>query len=124
MLVESANWPSTAAPMPPMPKASPKNKPEIGPDAAGHQLLRVDQMAGERRRQHQADDHGERSGPEQVGVRQQQRERQDAEDGAPDHVFAADAIADGTADDGARGDRAEKHEQVHLRGLHRDVEPG
>ena len=105
-----------------MPNAKPKNTPGDQADPARHQLLRVDHDRRERRGQDQADDHGQHRGPEQVGVRQQQRERQDAEDRAPDHVLAAEAIADRPAEDRAGGDRAEEHEQVELRGLHRDVE--
>ena len=54
-------------------------------------------------------------------MRQQQRERQHAEDRSPDHVLATDAIAQRPAEDRARGDGAEKHEEVQLRALDRDV---
>jgi hypothetical protein len=42
------------------------------PDAAGHEVLRVNDDRGESREQNQPDDHGKHRRPEQVGVRQQQ----------------------------------------------------
>ncbi|CAM2158991.1 hypothetical protein PT2222_50047 [Paraburkholderia tropica] len=89
---------------------------------ARNQFLRVDEDRRERRGQHDADDHREHAGPEQVRVGQQQRERRDAQDRTPDHVLAADAVADRAADDRARGHGGEEHEQVHLRGLHGQME--
>ena len=48
-------------------------------------------------------------------MRQQQRERQHAEDRDPDHVFAPDPVADRAAGEGPRRHRGEEHEQQDLR---------
>ena len=77
-------------------------------DFARHQFLSVNQDGGEGRRQNHADDHAEDAGPEQVRIGQHQGERQHAEDGAPDDIFAPDAIANGSADDGARRNGARR----------------
>ena len=45
----------------------------------------------------------------------------DAEDRPEDHLAAADAVADRSADDRARRDGAEEQEQVDLRALHREL---
>ena len=44
-------------------------------DASRHELLRVDDDRREGGREDQADHDGEHRGPEEIGVRQQQRER-------------------------------------------------
>ena len=89
---------------------------------AGHQLLRVHHDGREGRGQDQADRHGEHAGPEQVRVRQQQREGQHAEDRNPDHVLAAQPVAERAAEDAAGRHRGQEHEQVQLGGAHRQVE--
>src|ERR1700678_274985 len=91
-------------------------------DLARQQLLRVHHDRRERRGEDQADHHRERAGPEQVGVRQQQRERQRAQDRKPDDVLAAEAVTKRTADDRPHGYRGDEHEQVELRDLHRHAE--
>ena len=60
--------------------------------------------------------------PEQVRVGQQHRERKYAQDRHPDHELPAEAVADGPAQDGACGHRAEEDEQVELRRAHRHAE--
>ena len=70
-----------------MPNANPKNTPAIEPDASGHQLLRVDDDRRERGREDQPDDDRQHRRPEQIRVRQQQRKRQDAQNGYPDHYL-------------------------------------
>ena len=52
---------------------------------------------------------------------EQQRERQHAEDRPPDHEFASETIAQGAADESARGGRAKEDKQIDLRNLHRDL---
>jgi hypothetical protein len=47
-------------------------------------------------------------------MRQQQGERQGAQDGQPDHAAAADAVAQWAAEQRAGGDGAEEHEQMQL----------
>ena len=59
---------------------------------------------------------------DQADMGQDQRERQDAEDRGPDHVLAAEAVADRPADQGADRDANEEHEEEDLRGLHRHAE--
>ena len=93
-------------------------------DAAGDEFLGVDEDGGKRRGDDEADDDGEDPGPEEVGIRQEQGEGQDAEDGAPDNVFAAEAIADGATEEGAGGGGSEEGEEVQLRALDGDVEAG
>jgi hypothetical protein len=66
----------------------------------------------------QPDHDTEDRGPEQIRVRQRQRERQDAENRAPDHVLPADPVAHRPANESPRGHSAQKHEQVDLRGSH------
>jgi len=92
------------------------------PDPAGDELLRVHEDRGERRREDQSDRYGQDAGPEQVGERQREGEREHAEDGSPDHPLRADPIADRPAENRPRGDRAKEHEQVQLRARHRDAE--
>ena len=56
-------------------------------------------------------------------MRQRQRERQGADDGDPDHRPPADPVGERAADQRSRGDRGHEHEQVHLRVVHRQLEP-
>src|SRR6267142_2864172 len=58
---------------------------------------------------------------EKVGVGKEQSEWQNAENGDPYDVFAADFVAHGTADNGAGGDGAEKNKKVELSALKRHV---
>ncbi len=58
----------------------------------------------------------------QIGVRQGEGERRDAEDGNPDDELASVAIADRSAEDGAERDREEEKKQMELRALDREVE--
>src|SRR6266851_1224199 len=81
-----------------------------GANSSGQEFLGVDEDGGKGGGQDQADDDAENAGPEKIGVGQQQSERQNAENGNPDDVFAADLVAHGAADDGAGGDGAEKNE--------------
>ncbi len=46
------------------------------------------------------------TGPKKIYVRQQQSERQHAQNGAPDYVFTPNVIADGSANDGANSNRS------------------
>ena len=55
-------------------------------------------------------------------VRIEEGKGQHAEDGAPDDVFAADAVADGASGEGSDGGCAQEQEQVDLRALDGDVE--
>ncbi len=55
-------------------------------------------------------------------MRQQQRERQCAEDRDPDHVAPADAVTDRPAEERAGRHRAEEQEQIELRALGRHAE--
>ena len=103
-------------------ECEPEEEPRNQTHTSRHQFLRVDEDGREGRRQDHADDHAQHACPEQVDVRQRQAERQHAEDRSPDDVFPADPVADRTADERAGGHGREKHEQVQLRALHRDVE--
>src|SRR5216683_8265700 len=60
-----------------------------GADSSGQEFLSVDEDGGKGGGQDQADDDAENAGPEKIGVGQQQSERQNAENGNPDDVFAA-----------------------------------
>src|SRR5471030_1702590 len=92
-----------------------------GSYSAGHQFLGIDQDRRKGRGQNQADYGAEDAGPKKVGIGQRQGEREHAEDGAPDDVLAADTVANGAADDGPGGNRAQEDEQMHLRALHGHV---
>ncbi|MNF80875.1 hypothetical protein D3C84_631280 [compost metagenome] len=92
------------------------------PDIARHQFLGIHNNRRERRGEDEADDHAENTGPEQVDMRQQQREWRDAEDREPDHRLTPDLVADRPTEEGPRRHRAEKQEQVQLRTGHRQVE--
>ncbi len=91
-------------------------------DPAGHQLLGVDQDRREGRGEHQSDDDAEGRGPAQADVGQEQGEGQDPQDGGPDDPLAADAVADGPAQDGARGHGPQEQEEPHLGAADREAE--
>src|SRR5271168_1277493 len=84
-------------------------------DIAGRQFLRVDDHRRERRRQDQSDCDAVDDRADETKMRQQQGERQHAEDRDPDYVLAPDAVADRAARESARRDRAEEDEQQDLR---------
>ena len=77
-------------------------------DAAGKQLLRVDDDGRERRGEDQADRDRQHGRPEQVHVRQNERERKHAQDRDPDHRLEAEPIADGAAAKSSGRDGARK----------------
>ena len=68
---------------PPCRTRSRRTRPRSSPMRPGSELLRIDDDRGKRRRQDQADHHGQNRRPEQVRVRQRQRERTDAENRSP-----------------------------------------
>jgi hypothetical protein len=85
-------------------------------------MLSVDEDCRKGRSKDDADDDPENTGPEKAGIRQKQGERKHPENGPPDDEFAAEAVADWPADDGACGDSAKENEKVDLGTLHRDME--
>ena len=92
------------------------------PYPPGHEFLRVDQNRGEG--EGSAPGQSPRSGRRSDGVvhGERQRKRQHAEDGPPDHVLAANAVAHRSADDRPCRHRTQKHEQADLRCSHGNVE--
>ena len=85
-------------------------------------LGRVHQDGREGARHDHADDDREHRRPEQVGERQQQRERHGAQDREPDDLAAAEAVAQVAADQRSHRLGHQEQEQQHLRDLHRDRE--
>src|ERR1700676_4491814 len=106
----------------PQTESEPEKEPGDHADSSGNQILGVDQNRGKRRSQNQADDDGENGGPEQIDVRQEQAERQNAQNRDPDYVAAADAVAHRPADDGSGSHGSEKNEEMNLCVLRGDME--
>src|SRR5260370_29664814 len=92
------------------------------PDFSGHEFLGIDENSGESGGQDEADDHAQNASPEEIGVGQHQSEGKNAQDRAPDNVFASDFVAHRTADVSSRGDSRKKQEEVQLRALNGKVE--
>ncbi|GCC42489.1 hypothetical protein chiPu_0026807, partial [Chiloscyllium punctatum] len=92
-------------------------------EAMRHQFLREHDDRRRRRRDDQADHDRQHRAGEQPGIGQRQRERQRAEDREPDHVFAAEAIAERATDERAGSVRGKEDEQIELCRLRRDAEP-
>ena len=105
-----------------MPNASPKKIPETRPTLPGRSSCANTMIAGNAEASPAPMITDRIDGGGQPDVRQDQRERQDAQDRRPDHVFAAEAIADRAADHRAGGDRGEEDEEQDLRVLHRHAE--
>ena len=91
-------------------------------DAVGEEFLGIDENGGERGGEDDADDDGEDGAPKQIRVGQQEGKGGGAQNGDPDDGLAADAVADGTADDRAGGDGGEKQEEEQLGVLDGDLE--
>lgn len=100
----------------------PEKDPGDHPDLAGHQVGGVDQDGGECRGDDESDDDGERDRAGQVRIGQQQGEGRSPEDGAPDHVFTPETVAQRPAGDRADSRCPEECEEAVLRPLHRDPE--
>src|SRR5258708_2574345 len=81
-----------------------------GAHLAGHEFLREYDDGRERRGQHESDDETQGTGPRQADERQKYRERRNAQDGCPNDALAADAVADGTAEERAERHREQKYE--------------
>src|SRR5229473_3483275 len=75
----------------------------------------------ERAGQDEAYDDAEDAGPVEIGIGQDQSEGKDAQDRAPDDIFAANFIAHRAADESSRGDSSKKEEEVQLRILNGEV---
>src|ERR1700730_9759109 len=103
------------------PKRQPEERSRYRPHFRGHQLLRENQNRGKRRRQNQSNNHAQNSRPEQIRVRQDQRERQHAQYRIPDHHFASHAVAHRPAKKCSRRHRAKKRKQMNLRAPNRHV---
>ena len=105
-----------------MPNATPKNTPEIMPKRCGISSCAntmIDDVADERIRPMNT---VSTALAEQAGIGQRQRERQRAEDREPDDVFAAEAIAERSAEERAGRVGGEEDEEIELRRLGRDAE--
>ena len=100
----------------------PEKDPGDHPDLAGHQVGGVDQDGGECRGDDESDDDGEHDRAGQVRIGQQQGEGRSPEDGAPDHVFTPETVAQRPAGDRADSRCPEECEEAVLRPLHRDFE--
>src|SRR5690606_19067643 len=92
-------------------------------DFPGHEFLCVDEDRGEGGGEDHTDRDAEHARPGEADVWEREGEGEHAEDRAPDHELPAEAVSDRPADDRARGDGAEKDEEVDLCGLYRDAEP-
>ena len=93
-----------------------------GTDFGGDEILSVDEDSGKGGGKDDADDDTKNAGPEKARIGQKQGERKYAENGPPDDEFAAEAVADWSADDSTCGDSGEENEKVDLGALHRDME--
>ncbi|KAG0732304.1 hypothetical protein G6F23_014451 [Rhizopus arrhizus] len=87
-----------------------------------HHLLRVDHDRRERRGQHEADQHCQHRRPEQIRMRQHQRERRHTQDRRPDDRLATDAVTQRAAEETTGGRGHQEREQVQLRLCHRNAE--
>src|SRR6202049_208142 len=85
-----------------------------GADLAGHQLLGEYHDGGECRGQNQPDDETQGAGPLKIDERQENREGSHAQYRDPDDPLAADAVADGAAEQGPERHRDKKSEQIDL----------
>ena len=115
--------PSTAAPRPPMPNATPKNTPEIIPNRCGISSCAntmIDDVVEDRMRPMNT---VSTAPANRFDIRQRQRERQRAEDRKPDHIFAAEAVAERTTEQARRSRwRPGTRTSIDLRGLGRNPE--
>lgn len=93
----------------------PEKDPGDHPDLAGHQVGGVDQDGGECRGDDESDDDGEHDRAGQVRIGQQQGEGRSPEDGAPDHVFTPETVAQRPAGDRADSRCPEECEEAVLR---------
>jgi len=91
-------------------------------DFSGDEILSVDEDSGKGGSKDDADDDAENAGPKKAGIGQKHGERKHAENGPPNDEFAAEAVADWPADDGACGNSTEKNKKVELGALHGDME--
>src|SRR5262249_29897611 len=91
-------------------------------DAAGQQLLRIDDDGREGGGDDEADDDAEHHRRGKADIRKRQREGESAEDRAPDHVLAAETVADRSADYHSDCAREEENEEINLRRGHRHAE--
>jgi len=96
------------------PESEPKEKAGNTADISRQEFLCVDQNRGKRRGEDDADKNAEDARPKQIDVRQNQTEGENAKNGAPDDVLAADFVADGSADESPGGDGAKKKEEMQL----------
>src|SRR3984957_17224662 len=85
---------------------------------AGHQLLGEYHDGGECGGQYESDDETQGAGPREIGHGQENRERSDAEYRKPDDPRAADAVAEGAAQQSAERHREQEYEQIDLRRSH------
>src|SRR5688572_25621191 len=91
-------------------------------DFAGDEFLSVNENGGKGGGQDEADYCTQHGAPEESGVGEREGERRHAEDRNPDDRFAADAIAHGSAEEGAGGNGGEKNEEMQLRVLNGEAE--
>ena len=98
-------------------KGETEEQPGHGADSSWHQLLGVYQNRGKRGSEDQSDDDAQDAGPKQIGIRQDQGERQNAKNGAPDDQLAAELVAHRPAEKCPRRHRTEEQGQVELRAL-------
>ena len=98
-----------------MPNANPKNTPAISPTLSGNSSCAYTRIAENADARMSPMTIVSMSRPQEVRVRQSEREGQDAENGDPNHPFATDAIADRSSENGAGGNGRKEYEQVELR---------
>src|SRR5205085_7691816 len=103
-------------------EAQAEEKAGHGADFARDQFLRVNENGGEGGRENHPDDRAQNGAPEKIGVGQREGEGRDAEDRDPDDSFAADAVADWSAEKGAGRNRGEENEEMDLRVPDREAE--
>ena len=113
----SAIWPRMAAPIPPKPKATAKKQARNHADTAWQKFLSINHHSGEGRGEDEANGHGENDGPEQVGERQRECERQGAEHREPDDGLAAYPVAYWATENGSSGEGKKIDEKIILRML-------
>ena len=90
-------------------------------EAVRHQFLREHDDRRRRRREDEADENCQHGACGKAGIGQRQRERQRPENGEPDDVFAAEAIAERPAEERTRCVGGKEDEEIELGCLHRHL---
>src|SRR4051812_10662163 len=80
-----------------------------------NKFLRIHQDSRECRREYHTNGNDQYPGPEQISVRQQQRERSYSKDRDPDNIFTAEPVSQWASQQSACGNREQKYEKIDLR---------